>query len=367
VNIGLSQMPAAMDDQPTATLDQKDIERWFRERHGVERWTTIYQRGRLAQTSLVLYSCLLPLDRIDDALKDPSWDLMISRGGPGFSQEWDGGTYRTTYLRPNEPDGIEPIVLERTFRHGRPTYVEISEELRLLFDLYEDRQSGIFYQVEEDGLETPVIRTAPDKVTLRTTLLRRYLAARQVALVLQIASDVWLVDESVVPTSELPAERRVTTQSEILHFYSGHFSANRPFSCLLGKKIVLPPPREECDIWPFRAPKEYLDFIIDEDERGRPVEHSCNPEGLANNFGKNPDAPHYLTRVFFQREVLRKYYENSDQYEVGDGDIECQGMWHLRVDNNHPEHVVVFLGDLGRDLPTSEQRHWRHYNIKPEE
>jgi hypothetical protein len=292
---------------------------------------------------------------------------MFSRGGPGFSQEWDGGTYRTTYLRPNEPDGIDPIVLERTFHHGRPTYVEISEEFRLLFDLYEDRQSGIFYQAEDDGLETPVIRTAPEKVTIRSTLLRRYLAARQVALALEIDSEVWLVKESDVPMSALPAERRVTTRSEILHFYSGHFSANRPFSRLLGKKIILPPPREECDIWPFKAPKEFLVFIIDEDERGYSVEHICNPDDLANNFGKNPGAPHYLTPVFFQREVLRKYYENSDRYEVGDGHIVCQGTWHLRADNNHPEHVVVFLGDLGRDLPTSEQRHWRPYNIKPEE
>jgi hypothetical protein len=129
----------------------------------------------------------------------------------------------------------------------------------------------------------------------------------------------------------------------------------------------LPPDRSECGIWPFEAVKEYLSFIIDEDVRGRPVEHSCNPALLANNFGANPGAPHYLTPVFFQREVLRKYYENSNQYEIEDGSVECTGMWHLRADNNHADHVVVFLGDLGRDLPTSEQRHWRHHNVLPED
>jgi hypothetical protein len=113
--------------------------------------------------------------------------------------------------------------------------------------------------------------------------------------------------------------------------------------------------------------REYLDFIIGEDERGRPVEHTCEPSVLANYFGANPGAPHYVTPVFFRREVLRKYYENGKQYTVEDGGVGCGGLWSLRADTNHADHVVVLLGDLGRDMPISEQRHWRAYNLMPED
>jgi hypothetical protein len=74
-----------------------------------------------------------------------------------------------------------------------------------------------------------------------------------------------------------------------------------------------------------------------------------------------------LTPVFFDREVLRRYYENSDRYTVEDGVVQRHGLWHLRLDNDHGDHIVVFLGDLGRDIPTSEQRHWRAHNLPPEE
>jgi hypothetical protein len=300
-------------------------------------------------------------------MRDPGWDLATSSGGPGFSQEYGADQITTTYHRLGSLDGIEPIVIARHFHHGRPDYIEVSEELRLLFNLFEDRQTGIYYEATDDGSEVEVIKVGPSRADIRTSLLWRYLAARQVALTLQIDSDVWLTLAEDEPIPELPDEREAATERLHYHFYSATINARRPFSRFLGKKIVLPPDRSECGIWPFEAVKEYLSFIIDEDVRGRPVEHSCNPALLANNFGANPGAPHYLTPVFFQREVLRKYYENSNQYEIEDGSVECTGMWHLRADNNHADHVVVFLGDLGRDLPTSEQRHWRHHNVLPED
>ncbi len=356
-----------MTDDPAAVLPQVKIEEWFREVHGTERWTTIYQSSKAAETGISLYACLVPPDQRSQSLRNPGWDLQIGSGRPGFSQGWHEGETITTYHRVAEPGDIEPIAIVRHFHHGRPDYVEISEDLRLLFNLYEDRTTGVFYEAEEDGDETAVIRVNPDKVEIRTSLLRRYLAARQMALVLQIDSGVWLRLAEDSSALTLPGERRISTGDLCLHFYSNLIEARRPFSRLLGKKIILPPERSECGLWPFEAPKEYVNFIVGEDERGRPIEHTCDPDVLANYFGANPGAPHYLTPVFFRREVLRKYYENSDRYEVEDGLIRCGGLWILRADNNHADHVVVFLGDLGRDIPVSEQRHWRPYNILPEE
>jgi len=87
---------------------------------------------------------------------------------------------------------------------------------------------------------------------------------------------------------------------------------------------------------------------------------------LANYFGANPEAPNYLTPVYFRRHVLHKYYGNPEKYSVEDGLIRCSGSWILRMDNDGPDHVVVFLGDLGRDLPKSERDYWRSFNVAPE-
>jgi plasmid stabilization system protein ParE len=356
-----------MEDNLEAILLQSQIVEWFSDKYGNERWTTIYQSGSLAKTGVSLFACLIPVERCAKSLAEPSWDLRIGSGGPGFITEWRSGESVTYYRRMGEDEGIEPIALVRHFHHGRPDYVEISEDLRLLFNLYEDRSRGLFYEVEEDGNEVEVIRILTGKTEIRTALLRRYIAARQLALVLQIESDVWAKLDKGAPLPKLPEEQRVSTNQLCYHFYSDIIHHNQVFSRLLGKKVVLPPDRSECGIPPFDAPKEYIDFIVGEDERGRPVEHTCDPDVLSNYFGANPGAPHYLTPVFFKREVLRKYYENSDRYEVQDGRVGSHGMWHLQLDNNHPDHVVVFLGDLGRDIPTSEQRYWRSHNIKPEE
>jgi hypothetical protein len=33
--------------------------------------------------------------------------------------------------------------------------------------------------------------------------------------------------------------------------------------------------------------------------------------------------------------------------------------------NNLDDHVVVYLGDLGRDLDYEEQIYWKHFNVTP--
>ena len=97
---------------------------------------------------------------------------------------------------------------------------------------------------------------------------------------------------------------------------------------------------------------------------GSPLRFTCDPNDLANYFGANPEAPHYLTPVYFRREVLQRYYADSAKYQVQDGVIRCGDLWLLRIDNHLPNVVAAYLGDLGRDLPASERGHWLPFNIE---
>ncbi|NEQ78718.1 MAG: hypothetical protein F6K23_40455, partial [Okeania sp. SIO2C9] len=153
-----------------------------------------------------------------------------------------------------------------------------------------------------------------------------------------------------------------------LSAYSLSEEKHKSCSHLIGKKLIPPFSLDSSEMWPFNgnAEKDYIDFIIGLDENGDSVKYSCNPHGLAKFFGANPDAPHYFTPVFFRREVLTKYYANPERYSVEDGYLRCQGLWGLRIDNNHDEYIVVFLGDLGVDLRSEERMYWRSYNVPPE-
>jgi len=103
-----------------------------------------------------------------------------------------------------------------------------------------------------------------------------------------------------------------------------------------------------------RPPGSHDEFARDQD-----------PSKLANYFGANPEAPHYLTPVHFRRDVLVRYYDRPDLYTVEDGYLRCRALWGLRMDNDTSESVVVWLGDLGRDLPASERDYWLSFNIPP--
>jgi len=110
----------------------------------------------------------------------------------------------------------------------------------------------------------------------------------------------------------------------------------------------------------------FPDFVIGHDDEGEEIRYSCNPDALANYFGANSEAPNYVTPVHFSREVLQKYYDNPEKYSVEDGYLRRSGTWGLRMDNDSPDHVVVFLGDLGSNLTKSERDYWRSFNVAPE-
>lgn len=95
---------------------------------------------------------------------------------------------------------------------------------------------------------------------------------------------------------------------------------------------------------------------------GKIVEFTCEESELANFFGANLNAPHFLTPIFFKKEVLDKYYSKPSKYSVRDGYFSYGNKWRINIDNNASSCVMVYLGDLGR-LPCKEQQYWKVYNI----
>ena len=207
-------------------------------------------------------------------------------------------------------------------------------------------------------------------VKVKLHLLSDYLAVRQMDFVLFFEGNYW----TKFTMEELGATQAndFTEQGDLIRIDFHATAANFPFmdetkstSRLLGK-LIFPCPSDSIPDPSARAPEVFPEFVIGHDGNGKPVRYTCDHELLANYFGANPDAPHYLTRVHFRREVLQKYYDNPQDFSVGDGSVRRGGFWSMRLDNDHPDRVIAFLGDLGRDLPESERHHWLAHNIPPE-
>lgn len=75
----------------------------------------------------------------------------------------------------------------------------------------------------------------------------------------------------------------------------------------------------------------------------------------------------YLTPVTFKKEVLQRYLAKPNLFEIREGYLGCRGLWGIEIDNHHKDCVIVYLGDIGRDLPEQEQVYWKSFNIVGEE
>lgn len=320
----------------------------------------VHGRTRAFGTDAYFQCRLFPAERASEEMET---DDTNHWGGtdPGFTRYGFGSEADTIYGRFNNEHGMEPFVIERSFDgFGHSDEIEIVEEFRLLNNLYFDRAKNAYIDLTDD---TTVVKIAGDYVTVHKKYLKRYLAVKEMIMLVHVDSQYPLgVIDPEIETGGFTEK----TDEKIYSFYIGvDRSTQQTFSLIFAKTAIRGCTIAECGYWPYdEDSRTYEDYIIGVDEDGDPVTFTSEPSKLANYYGKNPDAPHYLTPVFFKREVLQKYYSNPDRYSIEAGIIRCGTRWMLFIDNESAEYISAYLGDLGRDLPDSnEQKHWKTYNI----
>jgi hypothetical protein len=355
------------DDEVADVLRQSD-ERETSRLNGSGPWTVVFDSWRDDNRSGGRFAAFAIPSYRERAKERAGWDMLFGDGFPGFAQHSVDGELTTTYCRNTHGPNVEPLVLCQYLDGVVPDTYLLSEEFRLLMRLWEDKTTGNYYSVSEDGSKDLAVEFVGRQIRIRTPVLRRYQAARQLDLLLFSDTRVFVdAEETSDAYRDLMEEDHVKDDCVVsLGVGDLDFGRRRVFSRLLVKRILPPPPQEKCGIWPWDGEdEEYPDFIIGEDENGGPIRFTCEEGKLANNFGANPGAPHYLTPVFFKPEVLTPYYDDPALYSITDGRLSCANSWSVQIDNGNPGVVMVFLGDIGRDIPSSHRDHWRANNIPP--
>lgn len=347
-----------------AHITQEDIRKDF-DLAGTEPWTIVWQSREGGAGESALFAALTPPSIRTKVVAGTSWDLRAGGGLPGFMQSHAGDEIETTYLRFGDNAGVEPIVHVRDFHGVKSRYCEVSEEFRHFHDLFDAGSKLV--RIGDDGAEEVAAEITSSSVRIKTKYLRQFQAARQLDLVLFIDA-VRSFDVMQFQGLDLQAlrfEQADTFKRAVFVAVEGD-SMGKPFSRYLGKKVLPPPDIQSCGVWPYEEKDNHFpEFIIGEDQDGKEVRFACDPDRLANYFGANAEAPQYLTPVFFSRDVLRRYYEEPEKFSVEDGYLRCVGLWGVSIDNDSPDCVAVFLGDIGRDMPAKERDYWKAFNISP--
>jgi len=320
-------------------------------------WIDVYSDFRNDTDHLATHAILVPNDKVAGVLETESWGhTSPDTLHPGCTC-YGGGSIK--YHRFGNDEGYEPIVIYRSFHGIKPAYLDISEEFKLFHNLFFDKKNDKYFKVQDDGSEVEVIRQSENRISIRTVELKQFLAIKEMHLVLLF--DLF----RKFPRNVFDYNLSETTGNEkgpnFIYLYEMNdamFKKDGFFVRVLGKSVVEGYSKQDSDFWPYNeaedAAPSYMEFICGLDQKGRGISLPCNPHG-----------GNYLTPVYFRPEVLSKYYNNPTKYSVEDGYLRCAALWGVQIDNDNPNYVCVFLGDIGRDIPQSEHGYWRSFNIPP--
>ena len=360
-------------------LLQKQWREEFIPNLGQKAWISAYMNSfRDALNCQHLYLGFIPNGNVDAALESHQWDIHSFEFKPYCEVEVDNITSKSEirYSRYGfQQYGIEPFVLERSFHGLKPLTTELSEEYRLFHNLYFEKSTSAYLRFDEAGNESPVVKFSQKHVEARRQEIRQFMSAKNMSLVIyfqQMYASIHTLDELGT------AEHQLGERSSLFNYWflveecdglvTDHY---RTRSWLLGKAIVTVTADHNHITTRFKNVQRQVQFKIGIDENDQPIK--CSPDGISHkaskevidSSGKTVVAT-YRTPVFFKRSVLDRYRKEHSKYEIGDGYMSCGDLWGLRMDNNHKDFVIVFLGRLRDDLPVSEQSHWEYHNVPPD-
>lgn len=170
-------------------LQHLDIQTFLRSCDIPTPWFPAFRSTEEAEQRIRWFAALVPPSAIPRLVKRSSgWDIGPSDGGPGIWAHYqeEGETHR--YCAFGNEEGIEPIVIWRSFHGIRPDFLELGQEFRLYHNLYPDPARKRFIHIDRNGDESDAARFGDRFMNIRTDLLRKFCAVKQMALAVYVES-----------------------------------------------------------------------------------------------------------------------------------------------------------------------------------
>jgi hypothetical protein len=170
-----------------AWLQHEDIRTFLASDDVPGPWFPAYLSTKSVDQKLTRFSALVPPALIPKLVRNSGvWDIRIGDGGP--ATHWSGGSDQQTYTPFGNDDGIEPLVIYRSFHGLRDCFLELAQEFRLYHNLYPEPSRKRFLLIDDNGDESEAARYGDDFLEIRTDLLLRFCAVKQMALAIYVDS-----------------------------------------------------------------------------------------------------------------------------------------------------------------------------------
>lgn len=326
-------------------------------------WITLFQDNELKnyENDIFTFCALLDVKNLSQEYLDKfDWGFATDSFGKSTFGEYYSQNSKELFFADGESyDEFQYLIALRYFdKYDRS--IEINPKLVWYYNLVKSKDGYVHPKTDEI-----IIKVTKNEIQIRKDYLRDFLCAYQKVCVV-------VFDHRRFFNKDDNTEFRNCNYNGEHYYLNLNISSARAFnenydsySCIIGKAIINPyrNPRHE-DYKYFAEDKEFEKFIVDYDEEDDEViEFTCNEKELANYFGANPNAPHFLTPIYFTLKVLDKYNNDPRNYTITDSQITYLSEWSLPFSKNSDNAVVVWLGDLGR-IPYEEQKYWKAFNIK---
>ncbi|MBB1500013.1 hypothetical protein H5397_00955 [Propioniciclava sp. MC1683] len=312
---------------------------------------------------------LIEAGREEDALTDTTW---IGRDLGGFSV-WSSPSGASGYdnglIESRGGVATKFFIQARNATGASLPQIEVTHPFLWFWDAFEVPNG--WHYVSAAGREHELIRYARGedawKVEVRVQEFRTFLKTCGKSAILQVDYVTKVADGNFerVDSDFRNAWAHVDFHA-VADFLTG---VDRPsMSRLFGQYVLVGQNTGRRPRWEeFHSATEHPKFIYGTDsETGEHLTHSCDPGELGTYFDKDNSRLHYLTPIYFKREVLQDYVAEPGRYEVTPFRLSCFNLWGVDISINSAGLVEVYLGDIGSKIPHEEWGHWRSYNVPPE-
>jgi hypothetical protein len=347
------------------------FEDWLaRGEHRRTDWIVVSRHCEEGDTRWATRSALLPVSEgaRESLFAGASWELNPELGHPSFLTTAEGWAFDDGRSAEERGVTLLPFEIQRSFHGYMSSRSEFDQTFLLYHEAFWDEGSGEYRRVTHEGDIATVarVRRSDDCEVLEvdTHHLRDYLAARNSYLA-RFHDHHRTSPENILPAIEGDfEEREIRGDDHRFDLWLRRdlfIDQENSHSRLLGKDVIHPytEPAEHHMWW--RRERKFEQFIVGRKDDGSLDVATSNEEELSNYF-TDRGTPHFLTPVYFKREVLAHYYATPSRYRVEADTIWCLGIWYIPYATSG-DLVQVWLGDLGR-LPYEEQRRWRAFNVE---
>lgn len=319
-----------------------------------------------------IYPMLRPKANVD-SLKEqlPSFSFTPSSAAYGFVTSGDKHWIEPYWGDHEDFDNSEiPLFFFRHY-YGYPrdkeSYYEFNQLVTHLLDLHKSVKHNSYCRTNEQGDEIEKIKII-DHDEVKLILVRK----KTLEKLLYLGKWVLIRYFNFIryKTDYPPFSNCTCTQFEPEEYEAKYeiTKCGDEYIEFRGAQIQRPEtPKEQLLSWrgsDNEEEKRYAAFIV-YDWKNKTIlrNYSIDPQNFANYFTKS-DLPFETSPIFFKAEVLDKYKNNPDKYDLSERNISCRGGWSLTTyDINEHNQVHTYAVYFAR-LPYNEQLHWLQYNEK---